>query len=146
MKIFTIISIITLCIFFNSKGYTQNIEAQVFVQKTIVGIQKGYSIRNVNNKGVKFGVFHQSTKNLSFNEGERNYPYTGAEISYPISNCGKIKLYANLKAGLLNNQFIVAIPEFETSIRINKFLNTSIATSIRAGEAAMAIKVSINPF
>lgn len=142
MKTIFTIAILFIVALAANPAAAQHLEVQAYAQETIIGLQKGYSIRKVTKKGIKMGVFHQSTQSFSFNDQANNYPFTGTEISYPLTNCGKIKLYANLKTGILNNQFIVAIPEIESEIAINKVLRAGIASSIRAGEAAIALKLN----
>lgn len=146
MKYLFTIAFILICLLSQSELKAQQIEVQAYAQETIVGIQKGYSIRKVAKSGMKVGIFHQSTRNFSFLEDGNNYPYTGGEISYPVTSCGNIRLYATLKAGILNQQFILAVPEIESEVTLNRYVNISIASSYRAGEAAVALKASIRLF
>lgn len=143
MKTIFTISILFITLLVSNQSEAQHLEAQAYVQETIIGMQKGYSIKKVTKKGVKMGVFHQSTQSFSFNDQANNYPFSGAELAYPITQCGKVKLYANLKTGIVNNQFIVAIPEIESEIAINQYLTAGIASSVRAGEAAIAFKLNV---
>lgn len=143
MKTIFSISALFIALLISTQTEAQHLEVQAYAQETIVGMQKGYSIKKVTKKGMKMGVFHQSTQSFSFKDQANNYPFTGAEFAYPVTQCGKIRLYANLKTGIVNNQFIVAIPEIESEIAINQLLTAGIASSVRAGEAAIAFKLNV---
>ncbi|MGB3464886.1 MAG: hypothetical protein WBA74_06445 [Cyclobacteriaceae bacterium] len=142
MKITAIISLLFICLLAKTDAKAQQLEVQAYMQETVMGMQNGYSIKRMSENGMKLGLFHQSNRILSFTEGSSNYPYTGAEISYPLTNCGKLRLYANLKAGLLNNQFILTVPEIESVLKINSFMSFSFASSYRAGQAALSLKAN----
>ncbi len=143
VKHLLLISVLTLLVV---SVNAQQLEVQAYVQETIVGLQKGYSMKMMNSKEMKFGMFYQSTQNFSFNEGINNYPFLGTEFSYPVTKCGKIKLFANLKGGLVNYQFLALVPELETVVAIKKQLSFSMGSSYRAGQAAISFKVLIRPF
>jgi len=141
-----LIYLIPILIFLTFSSYAQQLEIQAYAQETIVGLQKGYSIKMVNNQGVKLGMFYQSTQNFSFNEGINNYPFMGTELSYPMTQCGKVRLHANLKGGVVNYRFLVLIPELETTYNLKDYLDLGVGTSIRGGHAAISFKVMIKPF
>ncbi len=124
----------------------QHFEAQSYVQETALGLQKGYGVRYISPWRMKFGIFLQSNNNLSLEEGVSNYPFTGIEVSYPISSCGKISMYGNVKGGLVNHQFFAITPEIETVWNFSRFVSLGIGTGVRVREAAISGKIIIKPF
>ena len=144
MKNILIIFILILGLQISTKA--QKLEAEVFLQQTVMGLQKGYSVKTVSDFGLRYGVFFQSNNHFSFKEGQSNYPYAGIDLSYPISKCGKVKLYANLKSGLVDYKFLAVSPEIESNIDITRFLSIGVGSGLRARKAAVSCKVIIKPF
>lgn len=133
--------IIVFYLYFNLQANAQSVAGEAYVQKSIIGIQKGYEFKFVGKKGFGYGVFHQSTDVTSFEAKGNNYPFTGIELEVPIKRCGNLQVSGSLKGGFVNEHFLVVTPEITTKMNFGKFLAVGLGTGYRAGQSSVALKV-----
>ncbi len=131
----------------NGSLKAQRLETSVYLQETVLGLQKGYSVGFVTNNKARIAVFYQSNRKFSFTEnGSGNYPFYGGIFSYDLTSCSSIMMRANLKAGIVNGQFVSISPEIETVKYLNKYLDVSVGAGLRAGAATASIKLTVKLF
>lgn len=124
-------------------GKAQNLEVSTMVQQTSMGFQSGYSVEYRTKIGLGIGAFFQSTNHLSFERSANNYSFYGVDMSAYIKKCGDLQLLAHLKAGLVNQNYLIATPELETRLRIFDFLKVGIGAGYRSRQAAISAKIII---
>ncbi len=137
-----IISLILLTGFFSTHG--QTITGQVFIQQTVMGVQKGYGFRYHIKDKFGIGALFQSNGKLSIEDENGNYPFYGIETIVPIVRCSTLKVSLAPKAGFVNQNFFVLIPEVETEIRVSKMISAGIITGIRARKSSSGIKLIVH--
>lgn len=133
-------------IFFGAKfsGSAQTLTGQTYLQNTVMGLQKGIGLRVQTNKGLGLGMVYQS--NL-YSNGERlneNYAFYGIEMIIPLTKCGNMRFFLTPKAGFVNEDFFVLIPEVETEIKITNRFSAAITAGIRARESSTGIKLLVH--
>jgi hypothetical protein len=128
----------------NGSQAQQGISGQVFVQQTVMGVQKGYGLRYTANR-LGVGVVYQSSEQISFESSIDNYPFYGVEGLVKLRDCGDINVLFAPKIGMVNQQFLVIIPEVETQVSINRFITLGLGAGIRARQASTSFKLLIHP-
>ena len=118
----------------------QQMTAHTYVQQTVMGVQKGFGLRT-QQAGWGIGMVFQSTQTGSVETGTDNYPMFAVEGIFPIAASGKLSFSLAPKVGIVNEQFLVFIPEVETNIRVANWVYLGIGAGIRAREAATSIKL-----
>ncbi len=122
----------------------QTITGQAYVQQTVMGIQKGFSLRIQNKAGWGIGMIHQSGLKSTQEEPNEKYPFHGLELIVPLTKSGKMQLFFAPKIGYVNNYFFVLIPEVETELKISERISVSITAGIRAREASTGFKILLH--
>lgn len=122
----------------------QTISSQIFLEQTVMGLQKGYGIRYQTAKGLGVGVVFQSNGKLTTELGGDSYPFYGIETVIPITKCGNIRFSFSPKIGFVSENYVVAIPQVETEIKVTNFLAVGITTGIRGGEPSAGTKMLIH--
>lgn len=122
-------------------SHAQKLEISTMVQQTVRGLQKGLQVDYRTNSGWGAGVFFQASNRWSLEESTSNYPFYGIDVSAPIKTCGDLQLLAHVKAGLVNQNFLIATPELETRFRITKFLILGLGAGYRSRQAALSAKL-----
>lgn len=140
-KSITLFFLIFSCITLLSGQETQ---LQTYYTNTVIGHQYGYGFRYMNSKAYGMGIFYQSTINWDQSEGRSSYPFWGLELILPLKKCGGLQFSLTPKIGYVNNQFLVFVPEVETTLRIKKWISVGVITGIRARKASNGIKLSIH--
>ena len=143
MKKLLIIATLTLFTFHLS---AQRIEVHGYLQETIMGTQKGYSLRMAATNRLKIGAFYQSTYHLEFENKEGNYSYKGLEAVFPLKSCGNLTFNAVAKVGLVNSDFLIVTPEIETTWHLTRHIGVAVGAGVRAREAAISAKAIIKLF
>ena len=141
MKKSLILIVITLL------GYTasaQVLTGQTYIQKTVMGMQKGFGFRVQTNKGLGLGFIHQSNLKRDREATGSSYSLYGVEAVVPLTKCGNMRFYFSPKAGFVNERFFIIIPELETEIRITNRISTAITAGIRARESATGLKIMVH--
>jgi len=141
-KLLTLIALI----FSVSLLSAQRLEVHGFLQETVMGTQKGYSIRVATNNKLKLGVFYQSTYHLNFENKEGNYAFKGLEAVFLLKSCGSLTFNAVAKVGLVNQSFVIITPEVETTWHLNRYIGLAVGAGIRAREAAISARAVIKLF
>jgi len=124
----------------------QNISFEVYAQESRIGLQRGYGVFLANSKGMAIGPVFQSTDGISTETNLTNYPFIGAEARFPIETCGKLRILFATKAGFLNRDFFVVLPEVQTEYLITNTLGVGLGAGIRVREAAISFKTFFQPF
>ena len=122
----------------------QTLSGQAYFQNTVMGLQKGYGLRVQTNKGLGIGLVHQSNLKSTMEGADEKYPFYGIETVIPLTKCGNMRFFLTPKAGFVNEDFFVLIPEVETEIRITNRFSAAITAGIRARESSTGIKVLVH--
>ena len=126
-----------------SKLFGQSLEIGLGAQKNVMDIQYNYDLTFRYKNFFGLGVFGQSSKYMSFEQENNNYPIIGLDMSMPVKTCEELRVLVHLKGGLVNNQFIIVTPELETRLKLFKHIHLSTSIGIRRNQAAIAGKLLI---
>ncbi len=124
-----------------TQGRSQGIQAETYVQLSAIGTQPGVALRWVNQKGWGLGGFYQSNKAFDFEGRLSNRSFSGLDFVVPIITCEKLALSGSLKAGFVNNQFLVVTPEINTQVSIARSWSLALGAGYRVGQPAVSAKV-----
>lgn len=137
--------IVTISISFASLG--QQLETQVFVQQTVMGLQKGYGFYLKNEEGWGIGFVQQSLQPFASTEkGRTDYAFSGISTQIPIQNCHKLLLLLTPKVGLVNGQFLAILPEITTSYQLFRNVDLRLGAGLRARKFAVSVAVTYQLF
>lgn len=125
-------------------GNAQVFTGQTYLQNTVMGLQKGFGVRIQTNKGLGIGLVHQSNLSSTMEGINEKYPFYGIETIVPLTKCGNMRFFFTPKAGFVNEDFFVIIPEVETEIKLTDTFSAAITAGIRARESAVGAKVLIH--
>ena len=119
----------------------QTISGQAYLQKTVMGLQKGFGLRVQNDLGWGVGALHQSNLESTKEGLNEKYPFYGMEFIAPLTKCGNMQFLLTPKIGFVNKYFFIIIPEVETKIGISNRISAAITAGIRAREASTGLKL-----
>jgi hypothetical protein len=120
----------------------QHIYGSVFTQNTIAGLQQGTEVGYTGARNFGVGVFFQSTEVMSLERSLHNYPFYGVSAQVPIkAGCNGLSFVAQVRAGLVNHEFIIVTPQLETQLDINHFIKVGLNMSHRAGHSAVGARL-----
>lgn len=122
----------------------QTFSATAFVEQNITGVQKGAEISTQAFSKIRVAYFFQATEKISFEENANNYPFHGLSVNMPIKNCSGISVWAGVKTGFVNGDFLIVTPQITTEIAIVNHVNLKIMTGYRAGHAAIGSGLSLS--
>ncbi len=142
MKKLLILSILLIGATFSSSA--QTLSGQAYLQNTVMGLQKGFGLRIQTNKGLGIGLVHQSNLKSTKEGLDEKYPFYGIETMIPLTKCGNMRFFFTPKAGFVNEDFFVLIPEVETEIKITERFSAAITAGIRARESSTGVKLLIH--
>ncbi|MFY0608131.1 MAG: hypothetical protein JXR10_15535 [Cyclobacteriaceae bacterium] len=145
-KLLVAFVLFALLMFGYQKSIGQSMQAAGYLNQTVMGLQKGYEFKLVNQKGFATGVFYQSTNNFSFERSEENYPFAGASIQVPLSRCNKVRIFGEMKVGLVNNHFLIATPEITIVCKIFRHVDFAFSAGMRSQEASITAKLILTTF
>ncbi len=141
--IFALITILLIALSI-SDANAQKLQATTYLEKNIMGTQKGVQVSASIYKNVKVSYFFQATEKFSLEKDGQNYPFHGLNFLVPVSNCGNIQIWASLRTGLVNGKYLIATPQVNTEIKIAKHFSMGISTGYRAGQASAGTFLSFN--
>ncbi|MEM8939865.1 MAG: hypothetical protein AAGC64_11010 [Bacteroidota bacterium] len=133
-------------VFFSVGIVAQGLSMEAFIQKSLIGLQKGYGLYYLNKKGWGLGIIFQSTDGTSMERKANNYPLLAIEGRIPIQSCERLRLQFAPRLGFVNHDFFVFIPEFQTEYELTKTIGIGLGAGIRVREASMSYKIFIKPF
>ncbi len=122
----------------------QTISGQTYLQKTIMGVQKGFGLRIQNDLGWGLGAIHQSNLESSKEGLNETYPFYGLELIAPMTKCGNMQFFLSPKIGFVNKFFFIIIPEVETEVKISNRISAAVIAGIRAREASTGLKILVH--
>lgn len=123
---------------------SQSLSASVIAEENVMGFQSGAEVTLESKNQFGIGVFHQSSEIASFESKGNNYPFSGITMQAPLTKCGPIRLLGRVKAGWVNNQFLIVVPQLETQLILTKFLNLGLNMGYRAGYAAIGSRLTLS--
>ncbi len=122
----------------------QTFSGQMFVQQTVMGLQKGYGLRYQAYEGLGIGILFQSNGKISSDPTGNPFPFYGMEAIIPLAKYDNLSFFLTPKVGFVNKYFFVLIPEAETAIKIFKDLSVGITAGIRARQSSAGAKVILH--
>ncbi len=136
-----------LIVMISSKSTTaQHIEFAPLYEKTIAGNQLGGSLQFQSNKGWLLGAFYQNRVEFTKEGIIANDSFIGASIAAPLVKNEQLSFLINLRAGLINENFVALVPGLETQWMFGKHFGVSAGTSVRSGYPSALFKVLFKPF
>ncbi|WP_425390703.1 hypothetical protein [Ekhidna sp.] len=142
MKKLIIISVLLIGAKFSATA--QTLTGNAFLQNTVMGLQKGFGLRAQTEKGLGLGMIFQSNLKSTKEGLDEKYPFYGVETVIPVTKCGNMRLFLTPKAGFVNEDYFILIPEVETEIRITDMFSAAITAGIRARESATGVKLLVH--
>lgn len=137
---------ILLAILFCSVS-AQEIVLQVGAEKTVAGAQYGTMISAESKKQWGIGIFYQNgIANSSENNRSNSSSFFGTMVQAPLVRCEKITVFANLRAGLVNEKFVVISPSVETRMSLSPRTGIAFGSSIRMGHPSLYARAFLKIF
>jgi len=137
-----LIAIIVIVLFLSIlKVKAQTLVGSAYMEQTIFGVQKGFSIGAQHHRNFGVAYFFQSTQLLSNEVSVLNHEFQGLEVNAMMPKCGKVAIGGLLQAGFANRQYFIATPKLLTSITWNRFIETGFTMGYRAGQAAIGARI-----
>lgn len=140
----------TLLIFLLLSAFATQAQTLVLstgVEKTVADTESQFMMGYQSKKQWAIGTFYQNSLNKFISESNRDQSYWyGAFTTLSIAKSEKISFHAMLRAGLLDEQFVVIVPSLETKIKVSKWFSVGVASSYRQGYPAFSIKTQFSLF
>ncbi|GCC53274.1 hypothetical protein SanaruYs_35170 [Chryseotalea sanaruensis] len=140
-------TLIIILLFSASIIQAQTLVLSTGVEKTVANTESQFMMGYQSKKQRSIGTFYQNNVNrfISENNPKQSYWY-GVFTALPIAKSEKISVYAMLRAGLMDEQFVVIVPSLETKIKVSKWLAVGVASSYRQGYPAFSFKTQFSLF
>ena len=125
---------------FATSGISQGFEVGIFTQNTVAGYQQGVEF-SVIKKRHELGL-HSFRSNKVSGENMRNFEDLsyGVKYSYTLHACDRLQLRLGVKGAVMENRFLVVLPQAETNIKIFNNLWGTLITGMRYGQPALGLK------
>ncbi|MEO7991295.1 MAG: hypothetical protein ABI663_17220 [Chryseolinea sp.] len=127
----------------------QNVTASLGLERTVAGTESQFTAGYESKKEWSLGAFYQTKLTLSPFEMEKinsSASWYGIYLNAPLVRLTKISLYAQVRTGLLERQFIVFVPSLETKVRLTQRLSLTVGSSFRHTYPAFLLKANISLF
>lgn len=124
----------------------QDIVLAAISERTVTGPQFGGSLTYETGKKWGMGVFYQAEIGAMGNAEDAASRLYGGLLQAPLMISEKINFVANLRVGLANEKFIVAIPALETRLNVTKRTGVSFEMSMRMSYPSLSGKLFIRLF
>jgi hypothetical protein len=122
---------------------SQNLHLSAGIEKPVTRCLYGGALTYETKGKWGIGGFYQTS--ISTNPQERmslKDAFYGVIFQVPLAKSEKISFFATARLGLVNENFFVAVPGLETSIKTWKKLNTVFNMGYRVGYPSIGIKLS----
>ncbi len=127
----------------------QNAIASVGLERTVAGTESQFAMGYENKKEWSLGVFYQTKitlKPFEMQKANSSASWYGIYLSAPLVRFTKISLYAQMRTGLVENQFIVFVPSLETKVRLTQRFSVTVGSSFRHTYPAFLLKANVSLF
>jgi hypothetical protein len=141
-----ITALLTLILFLLSINMisAQGVQSSLSIQKTVLGLQKGFELGYVNRQGWGLITFHQSALNTQNEKLGSSYNFNGLMFQAPIKQCADISINGQLKLGMVNKNFFIIIPQLEFQLKVFNKLSLGFNSSYRMNQAAIGTRLIID--
>lgn len=129
-----------LLVYSFNKAIAQGLLISPMYEMTVVGGQFGGSVAYQFNSNWMLGGFYQSGVELSNDGIITNNGFMGVGFAAPLIKNESACLLLNLRAGLVNENFIVLVPGFETQWMFNKNFGVATGGSLRYRHPSVMMK------
>ncbi len=122
---------------------SQNLHISVGIEKPVTRCLYGGALTYETKGKWGLGGFYQTS--ISSNPQESmslKDAFYGLIFQVPLAKSEKINFFATARLGLVNENFFVAVPGLETSIKTWRKLNTVFNMGYRSGYPSIGIKLS----
>lgn len=140
----TLFLITLLALVTTGKLYAQEVEASAYVEQNVYAFQKGLEVGFVTGRYLKVSYFFQGKDVKGIGELGKNHMFHGLGVQIPVKRCDGIMVSAGMKAGFVNNQYIIVTPQVTTEIRIMGPVHLAVTAGYRAGHPTIGSKLSIH--
>lgn len=127
----------------------QNLTLGTGIERTVAATESQFTVGYLTKKQWSVGTFYQATLNVppfeNTSEGNSRTWY-GAYLNLPLAKSEKIIFYTQVRAGLINKQFVAIVPSLETKITITRWFALGVGSSYRHGYPAFSFKAHIKLF
>lgn len=127
----------------------QNLTLSTGIERTVAAAESQFTVGYQTKKQWSLGTFYQTTLNVppfeNTLEGDSRTWY-GAYLNLPLAKTEKITFYAQVRAGLIDEQFVAIVPSLETRITITKWFAFGMGGGYRHGYPALSFKAHIKLF
>jgi hypothetical protein len=109
---------------------------------TVAGYEAGGMLSFANKRNWRAGFFYQSSLIFANHEQKSENLFYGIMMSAPLIRSEKINFYATVRPGIVNKQFYVISPGFETECKVGKNLSVGIGLGIRKTYPSATLKIN----
>ncbi|HEY4654287.1 MAG TPA: hypothetical protein VIH22_07220 [Cyclobacteriaceae bacterium] len=124
----------------------QGVVVQGQSECTVAGSQHGATIQFESRTLWGLGIFYQA----ELGNGHETYipkdTFLGMLVQAPLATAKRISFFAMLRAGFVNENFVVLVPGLETRVHISPRFGTAFGMSMRMGYAAVSGKLFVKVF
>lgn len=126
-------------------AFGQDLVSALQVEYTVAGLQYGGSLMYEAKSKLGLGFFYQAPIG-SLEDAHIKDQFYGVITQIPLAKSEKILFAANLRAGLVNDQFLVVVPGLETNINISKRIGIAFGMSLRMNYPSVSTKITLKLF
>lgn len=130
--------------------YAQQLVISSGLERTVSGTESHFASGYQTKKQWSLGVFYQTKITTPPFERSRNEvgkdEWYGVYLNAPLAKSQRITLYAHIRVGLMNENFLMIAPSLETKVRLVKWAAVSVGSSYRQGYPAFSLKAHIHLF
>ena len=133
--------------FICSIGCAQGLSISVGAEMNVSSTESQFMMGYQSNNEWSLGVFYQNKCTIPLFEqskAARVNEWFGVFLIAPIVKTKKISFYGQLRAGLVNDRFLLLTPSLETKIKITKWLAIGTGSSYRYGYPTFLFKTHIS--
>jgi hypothetical protein len=131
-------------LFFVVSANSQHVLIVPSVEKTVAGNQYGLQLSIENKMQWSFGGFYQASWQPGETGMQFTNPFYGIIVNAPLVKSDRINFYFNTRLGLVNDQFFVVVPGFDTRLKLSSCLSFSIGSSLRMTYPSASARIIIS--
>jgi hypothetical protein len=148
MKTLIAIILVLILVLIMVEASAQKLFLQTGVEKTVAGYEYVGSLSYETKRMWALGSFYQTGLTRNNPEGilaPKNNFYVML-MQAPIAKSERLAFLVNLRAGFVNEKFLVIVPSVETRVHISSRIGVTVGTGLRMGYPSLSVKTFIKLF
>jgi hypothetical protein len=121
---------------------SQSLVVSAVTELTVAGYEAGGILSFENKRSWRLGAFYQTSLIFANQEQKSGNLFYGIMMSAPLVRSEKVNFSATARPGIVNKQFYVISPGFETDCKVGKDFSVGIGLSIRKTYPSATLKIN----